>query len=176
MSNCVLDNRQPNNERHYLRALTPRRVKSSLQYPARSSVFHHVHHVLGSPSLSSVSRRPRVTSILRLQLPAHGRLHVLVKRVSFLPSHASGSHELLCLSGSCIGINGSGSLRRKCCQGEAHGKSESIEKSRSTHDQQVATRDLGSLACEDRGYFGTTTHLHWVPVRLQVMNNLGPCY
>lgn len=119
MGKCTLNHCQPNNEETPLpRALTPRRVKSSLQYAGRSSVFHHSHHVLGSRSLIAARRRPRVTSILRLQLPIQGRLHALVRRVRFLPRHGSGSHRLPCLSSSCIGINGSGSRRRKCYEAD----------------------------------------------------------
>jgi hypothetical protein len=104
--------------------LTPRRVKSSLQYAARSSVFHHVHHVLGSPPLIAEKRRPRITSILRLQPPVQGRLHALVRRFRFFPSHGSAPHKPPCLSSSCIGINGSGNRRRKYC--EANWESESM--------------------------------------------------
>ena len=126
MSNYILGHCQPNNAQMILlRILTPRRVKSSLQYAARPSVLHHVHHVLGSPPLMAARRRPRITSILRLQLPVQGRLHALVRRFRFFPSHGSGPHKPPCLSSSCIGINGSGNRRRKYC--EAHWQSELMD-------------------------------------------------
>lgn len=175
MSYCILDHRQPNNAQlTLLGVLTPRRVKSSLQYAARSSVIHHVHHVLGSPPLIAERRRPRMTSILRLQPPIQGRLHALVRRFRFFPSHGSGSHMLPCLSSSCIGINGSGNRRRKYC--EAHWRSESMEIDRSTHDQQVATCDLSCRVYEQRCHLWATAPILWVPVRLQIMSSLKPRY
>jgi len=137
-------------------------------------VFHHAHHALGLLLLIEARRRPRVTSILRLQLPTQGRLHALVKRVRFFPTHGSGSHKLACLSSSCIGINGSGSWRRKCY--EAYWKSGWMKTVCSTHNQQVATRGLGFRVYEHRCYGRTTIPICRVPVGLQIMSDLRPRY